>query len=176
MGAQAEGGDRRVRRVVSDTGPLLHLHEAKALDLMSLTGDVHIPIAVDAEMSQHEATWPIHRPTWVIIDTVLPPYTAEAEAWQQAGLLDVGEAQAIALTRQLSADWLLTDDAAARLLGQSLGLEVHGSLGIVLWSAATGHLTHAEAESILNRLANSSLWISARVLAEAKEALKKLLS
>ena len=53
------------------------------------------------------------------------------------GLAAYGEAQAIALARQFGPDWLLTDDASARLLAQSLGLEVHGSLGLVLWSAAT---------------------------------------
>jgi len=88
-----------------------------------------------------------------------PPYDAEAEAWQQAGLLDAGEAHAIALARQLNVDWLLTDDAAARLFGQSLGLEVHGSLGVVLWAAAVGHLTRAEAESALNRLAHDNSFL-----------------
>jgi predicted nucleic acid-binding protein len=89
-------------------------------------------------------------------------------------LLNVGEAEAISLARQLGADWLLTDDAAARLLAQSLGLEVHGSLGVVLWAAAEGHISYLEGEEILNRLAASSLWVSASVILEAKEALRKI--
>ena len=32
-----------MRLVVSDTGALLHLSEAGALDLLSLVGEVHIP-------------------------------------------------------------------------------------------------------------------------------------
>jgi len=55
-----------------------------------------------------------------------------------------------------------------------LGLEVHGSLGVVLWAAAVGQIQRAEAEAALERLAQSSLWISARVLAEAKAALDQL--
>ena len=102
------------------------------------------------------------------------PYDAEAAGWQQAGLLDAGEAEAVALARQLNAQWLWTDDAAARLFAQTLGLEVHGSLGIVLWAAALGHLNRADAEVALDRLAQSSLWISARVLAEARAALGQL--
>ncbi len=58
------------------------------------------------------------------------------------------------------------------IIENSVGLEVHGSLGIVLWAAATGHLSRTEAESALERLAQSSLWISARVLSEAKSALE----
>ncbi len=37
---------------------------------------------------------------------------------------------------QVQAEWLLTDDAAARQLGESLGLEVHGSIGLLLWAVA----------------------------------------
>jgi len=81
-----------------------------------------------------------------------------------------------ALARQGQADWFLTDDAAARLFAQVLGLEVHGSLGIVLWATAAGHLNQTAAEAALNRLARSSLWVSARVLAEARSALDQLLS
>jgi hypothetical protein len=36
------------------------------------------------------------------------------------------------------------------------------------------HLNHAEAEATLERLAQSSLWMSRRVLAEAKVALNQL--
>lgn len=48
------------------------------------------------------------------------------------------------------------------------------SLGIVLWVAAVGHLNRAAAEAVLNRLAQSLLWVSARVLAEARSALAQL--
>jgi len=34
----------------------------------------------------------------------------------------------------------LTDDAAARLFAATLGMEVHGSLGVVLWNVARRHL------------------------------------
>jgi len=47
-------------------------------------------------------------------------------------------------------------------------------LGIVLWAAARGHLSRAESAAVLDRLAHSSLWISARVLAEARAVLDRL--
>jgi predicted nucleic acid-binding protein len=80
----------------------------------------------------------------------------------------------MALARQIGADWFLTDDAAARLLASALGIEVHGSLGILLWAAAVGHLGRIEAEAALSRLAASSLWVSGRVLEEARSALRRL--
>ena len=157
-----------------DTGPLLHLGEAGVLDLLFPAGDVHIPIAVDMEMRSREAAWHVRRPSWLHVTHLDPGPALEARLWQQAGLLHYGEAQAIALARQLRAHWLLTDDAAARLLAQSWGLEVHGSLGLVLWAAAKRHLSRPEAEAALDRLAQSSLWVSPSVLLAAKAALEQL--
>lgn len=173
MGASAEESNR-VRLVVSDTGPMLHLSEAQALELLALTGEVHVPKAVHTEIAYHRRDW--QTPDWMTVDTLAPPYADEAIEWHQAGLLDIGEAEAIALARQLKADWLLTDDAAARLFARTVGVEVHGSLGIVLWAAAMKYLNRAEAEAALNHLARSSLWISARVMAEARAALDQLFS
>jgi len=163
-----------VRRLVSDTGPLLHLYEAACLNLLEHAGTIAVPQAVDSEMAQHVREWRTRKPSWITVTSVIAPYDAQAAAWQQSGLLEVGEAEAIALTRQLGAAWFLTDDATARVFAAALGLEVHGSLGIVLWAAARGHLSHAEAAATLDRLVHSSLWISARVLAEARAALDSL--
>ena len=40
-------------RAVSDTGPLLHLTEAQALDTLNLAGEVHTPPQVVSEMIHH---------------------------------------------------------------------------------------------------------------------------
>ena len=163
-----------MKRIVCDTGPLLHLREADVRDLLSRAGEVHIPSAVDLEMGSYEPAWHAHRPAWLHVTQLNSNAALEAHSWQQAGLLHYGEAQAIALARQLGSDWLLTDDAAARLLAESQGLEVHGSLGLVLWFAAMRHLTRPQAESALDRLARSSLWVSPSVLREAKSALEQM--
>jgi predicted nucleic acid-binding protein len=125
-------------------------------------------------MGNYEAAWHVHKPTWLQVTQLDSAPALEARAWQQAGLLHYGEAQAIALARQMRADWLLTDDAAARLLAQSLGLEVHGTLGLVLWAAAMCHLSRAQAESALDNLERSSLWVSPSVLLAAKAALEQM--
>lgn len=81
--------------------------------------------------------------------------------------------EAIVLTRSRAADWLLTDDAAARVVATLLGMEVHGSLGVVLWAVAQARISRHEG-AILDRLAGSSLWISPAILAEARRALDAL--
>lgn len=163
-----------MRLVVSNTGPLMHLSQAQSLDLLRLSGAVHIPPAVATETARHISDWTTTPPAWINVTSLQPAHANQALAWRQAGLLDWGEAEALALTRQLNADWFLTDDTAARVLAASLGIEVHGSLGIVLWAAAVGHLNRSEAEAALNGLAASTLWLSAQVLKEAKDALDQI--
>jgi predicted nucleic acid-binding protein len=116
------------------------------------------------------------KPAWLKVQSLNSTSLEASTTWQQAGLLDFGEAEAIALAQQINAEWFLTDDAASRLFAQSVGLEVHGSLGVVLWSAAIGHLGRSDAESTLNQLAASTLWISSRVMDEAHAALDDLFS
>lgn len=101
-------------------------------------------------------------------------WATEAADWSKAGLVDRGEAQAIALARQVNADLLLTDDAAARLLATTLGLRARGSLGIVLWLAGRRRISQPAAAQHLENLARSSLWVSPRVMAEARNALKQM--
>jgi predicted nucleic acid-binding protein len=55
-------------------------------------------------------------------------------------------------------------------------MEVHGSVGVVLWAAATRHIDAQQATSVLDRLAKSSLWITPAILAEARRALDALFS
>jgi len=99
----------------------------------------------------------------------------DAHGWTQAGLLDDGEAAAIASGQQTSADWLLMDDAAGRLFAQALGLEVHGSLGVLLWAAGKNFITPVEARACLDGLANSTLWVSPRILKDARTAFEELI-
>jgi predicted nucleic acid-binding protein len=135
---------------------------------------VRIPKAVNLELERLDAAWGTGRPTWVSLTELTEEYRREALAWQQAGLLGPGESEAIALARQVRAGWLLTDDAAVRLVARGLGLEAHGSLGVVLWAAAVGHIGRSDAEATLERLIQSSLWVSARVIGEARVALQQL--
>ena len=164
-----------MKRIVADTGPLLHLHEAGALHLLESIGSVHVPSLVLAELRHHAPIlWPGILPEWVTHIELESSARKSALAWQQAGLLHGGEAEALALAGDMQLDWFLTDDAAARLMAETIGIETHGSLGVVLWAAATSLIGRAEAETYLTGLENSSLWMSPRVRAEARLALERL--
>ncbi|MEW5872629.1 MAG: hypothetical protein AB1894_25435 [Chloroflexota bacterium] len=157
--------------IVSNTGPILHLQEAKCLDLLRLAGDIHTPKMVEAELTHLLPDFKL--PAWININLLEEPFQQLANSWMQAGLLDPGEAEALSLARQLNVKWFLTDDAAARLFASAMDIEVHGSLGIILWAAAVGYLTYVEAVEYLDNLISSSVWMSPRVIASAQDALTK---
>ena len=159
-----------MRDIVCDAGPIIHLYEADCLPLLSRTGNLFLPHRVHLEV-QSSIYIGKHWPEWLQVIKLAGNEQSEAKVWQAAGGLHDGEAEALVLARKKRADWFLTDDAATRLFVSLLGIEVHGSLGIVLWSAAKRHITRKETEEALHRLEQSSLWLSKKIYEEAREAL-----
>jgi len=166
-----------MKRLVADTGPILHLHEAGALHLLPLIGEVFVPPLVLAELRVHAPRlWASELPGWVRAMSLSSAASRQAVEWQRAELLHGGEAEALAIARENGCDWFLTDDAGARLMAESHGIEVRGSLGVVLWAAARKFIQRDDAEELLKGLEESSLWMSSRVRNEARAALLQLFS
>lgn len=159
-----------MRTIVCDAGPIIHLYEANCLQLLRQTGSLYIPQRVFNEVQnivQIEDPWP----EWLQVIRLSLDEQKEAGMWKEAGDLHAGEAEALVLARRNKADWFLTDDSATRLFVSLIGMEVHGSLGIILWNAAHRHLSRPETEKALNALESSSLWLSARIYEEARRSL-----
>jgi len=97
-----------MRLIVCDTGPILHLQEARLLGLLQKSGKVYIPRMVDIEMNELHPLWRKHRPEWITIEPLLPNETKEAESLFLSGLLGFGEAEAIILAKRLKPEWFLT--------------------------------------------------------------------
>jgi len=162
------------RIIVCDTGPVLHLTEAGAIHLLKLAGEVLIPPAVATEFRQHASKQKL--PAWIQTSRLDQSAKRQISEWLDKEIVNAGEAEAIALALQVKCDWLLTDDALARQFAESLGLETHGSIGLLLWAAAMGHVnSRQQAHHLLDRLIRSSLWISERVIEEARQAIEELL-
>jgi hypothetical protein len=152
----------------------LHLSEAGAIHLLQRAGEILIPPVVAFEFEANAQGW--RPPQWVKVTDLDKNSNQQAVGWVQAGHIDPGEAEAIGLALQINADWLLTDDAKARQFAETLDLEVHGSIGLLIWNAAVGNISErTQALSLLDHLAISSLWVSERVLQEAQKAIDVLL-
>jgi predicted nucleic acid-binding protein len=70
--------------------------------------------------------------------------------------LDAGEQAALALMLQHPEAILLTDDAAARLAAEQLGLRVHGTLGIEARAIRRGQRTPEEVLALLQAVPEQS--------------------
>lgn len=162
--------------VVSDTGPLLHLFQAGAADLLAHWGTIHVTPEVWRELHRHAPGFSAKGvPAWLRLCQLSSAAFQQAAQWVQARVLDAGEAEALAYAKEIQADIFLTDDTAARTLSESLGIQARGSLGVVLFAAASGHIGQTAAEMVLNDLeSRSTLWMSGKVRQMAREALAKL--
>ena len=161
--------------VIADTGPLIHLHEAQALDLLPMLGEVVVTSQVVLEWEKQSANLrPETLPTWLKVVAPSSAAATRCESWVQSGLLHSGEAESLAVALEIQPDWLLTDDTAAREFATTLNVETHGTLGVLLWACGQKLISEEQATEILDRLELSSLWLSRRVRAEARQALKQL--
>ncbi|GBC96420.1 hypothetical protein HRbin16_02224 [bacterium HR16] len=169
MGDDAEAV---ARVIVSNTGPLLHLGQVEAQYLLHLLGNVYVPHEVLEELVRlsPQRGWE----DLTVVD-IQPLFAKQAQQWIDAGYLDRGEAAAIALAKQIECEWFFTDDTRARVFARALGLEVHGTLGVVIACASLNLITVVHARQLVSRLYHeSSLWLSARVFEEAMRSLDRL--
>ncbi len=80
-----------MKQLVADAGPILHLHQAAALHLFPLIGEVTTPTAVLAEVRVHAPTlWATALPPWMKIGALSAAASQRAQGWLQAGLLHGG--------------------------------------------------------------------------------------
>lgn len=166
----------QVDQAVADTGPVLHLHEVSALYLLACFGKIHlVPIVVEELGKYISPEFSNTHPDWVCCPAVSESAATQMAIWVATGSLHAGEAQALAYAWDTGIHFFLTDDTAARLKAESLGIIARGSLGVILYSAALGVLEREEAERRLSALATSStLWLSPVVRSRAEITLAEI--
>jgi len=159
-----------MRTVVCDAGPVIHLQEACLLHLLKACGSLYVPALVHEEICANSISgfvWP----KWIEVIQLNNKDTQHANFLSRSSDLHGGESAAFVLSENLKANWFLTDDAAARVFAATLGMEVHGSLGVVLWNVAHRYIDRDQGLTALTALSNSSLWLSTRTLADARAAI-----
>lgn len=126
--------------VVVDTTPLNYLILVDSVQVLpDLFEQVHAPSAVIAELSHNRAPesvrlWAASPPEWL---TIQDPTTTDASL-----KLGSGETAAIALGRELKADWILIDERKGTREAQGRGLRAAGTLAIVEEAGARGLLDY----------------------------------
>ena len=135
--------------VVSDTTPVRALALCGRMDLLvQQFGSVVIPMAVNNELARlpHEGGRAIIQAAiadgWMKVDSSPP----SPLGIYLRGILDPGEAAAIDLACVGKANWLLMDEMAGRQAAARLGLNVTGSIGVLLRAKAEGSIVSLRQE------------------------------
>jgi predicted nucleic acid-binding protein len=159
--------------VICDAGPLIHMDELSALDLLVDFSAVFVPQAVWAEVVHHRPEALNNAGVRLLQVEVQVEADPAVDILLQTLSLGAGEQAAIRLTRKRPGTILLTDDAAARLAAEGLGLRVHGTLGILIRAVRRGQRTPQAVVELLESLpAQSSLHVRAEFLAGVIHQLK----
>ena len=130
--------------VVSDTSPISNLAIIGRLEVLRTRFEkIWIPTSVEAELvnlSHSAARAAIEdglREGWIVSRAILDSATIRL----LTASLDRGEAEAIALAIEMSADWILMDETDGRSSASRAGLQVTGVIGILLRAKQRGELS-----------------------------------
>lgn len=149
---------------VADTGPLIHLDEVDALQLLSVVDELLIPQTVYEELKTGTVPSALSTIEYELV---------EAEITERTADLDPGETAALAVASERSAV-LLTDDLAARDAAEDIDVEVHGSIGIIVLGYTRGKLTKSKAAELMRALqTETSLFITDAVVERGIALLEK---
>jgi predicted nucleic acid-binding protein len=151
--------------LVCDAGPLIHLDELGCLDLLRDFPDVLVPDAVWAEVRRHRPSALRRRTVKLRRVMAVPDAAPELLPLAHTFLLAVGELEALRLMQQFPDAILLTDDAAARLVAERLGYEVHGTIGVIVRAFRRRQRTKRQVLNLLRSVPQrSTLFLQSRLL------------
>lgn len=143
---------------VSDASPLIAFYQIGQLDaLRALFERLIVPPAVVWEVAPSVGALP----TWVHVrDVPRPP--------DLVSHLHVGERETISLAVYLQADFVVMDDRPGRRAAQSLGLDLIGSLGLLVRAQRRGLIRTVR--PMMDQLVASGLYASEQLYREILEA------
>lgn len=159
-----------VSRVVSNTGPLIHLAEIDLTKALNLFKEVYITSEVKNELIRNK----IHVPKKIKLVNLKPQFKDVAEILVNKFSLDLGEAQSIALALQEKVNYFLTDDLDARMVANAHSLEAHGTVGIILRALRENMINKGVAIKKINELYTiSSLFITKDLINQVIKAINE---
>jgi predicted nucleic acid-binding protein len=152
-------------RVVVDAGPLIALSAVGHLELLhQVYGRVVVPQAVLAEIDVpgYDRT-AVLGADWlerVALTAAPPPWILSK--------LDAGETSVIMTALEQSIRLVLIDERKGRRVARAAGLQVAGTVGVLLRAKRLGHL--AAVRPALQQLKSSGLWLSDELIERAATA------
>ena len=127
--------------VICNTSPIQYLHQLDLLHILrALTGGVIVPLAVVDELGEGRALG-VNLPDLSTLGWVTVRRPVSEVAVPLVTNLGAGEAEALMLALELREAVVVLDDALARRVAETLGLNVTGTLGLLLDAKRAGLIT-----------------------------------
>ncbi len=149
-------------KIVLNTSTIIFLSKVNSLKLLAdCIDDIYAPKAVIQEL--HEYTLP----AFIKVRTL----SATGEAYVQGALgrLHQGELEAIVLAQEIAVDYVVRDDLLARRKAQRVGLDVIGTLGLLLFLEKRSVLDAEQAWQKIQQLTEQhSMYLSPQLLQQIK--------
>ena len=147
------------KTIISDTSCLIVLSSINELELLQKTyGQILTTLEVAAEFGE-----PL--PDWIEIKSPLDKLRQQSLEIQ----IDKGEASAIALALEIPESILILDDNKARGIAKKLGLEITGTIGVIIKAKLKGVIPSIK--PILIKIRNTDFRLSDDIEQQAfKEA------
>lgn len=145
-------------RAISNTSPLLYLYRGGALEWLPLLfSEIWVPNTVLQELREgRRRGYDVPNPSDYAWFEIVEPRAVPSE-WLTLDL-GAGELAAMALALENPDRIVLLDDALARRIAQAAGLQVWGTLKVLLEAKAQGMIESIE--PLIERLQVAGMWIS----------------
>jgi uncharacterized protein len=153
-----------MRKIISNTTPLISLLKINKLNLLQdLYGKIVIPNAVFYELEKGKLKnyyKDLTKLDWINIQGI-----SNKDSITYFFDLDNGEAEVLILAHELNADLVIIDELAGRRYAKKLGLEITGTIGILL--RAKEKKLISSVKDALNELIEKGSWINKELLNKA---------
>jgi predicted nucleic acid-binding protein len=150
-----------MRAIISDSSCLISLFNAGELELlMKVFGEITITPVIAEEFG-------LPLPDWIV---VVPNKVPIPSSFQGIDL-DLGEASAISLARELGGAMLIVDDLKARRVAELFSIDFMGTLGVAVEAKKRGLISSIRPliEKLRDAGLHFSLDVEQRALANANE-------
>ncbi len=152
--------------VISNATPLIYLAKSGSLKLLKklfdsilIPKEVYEEVVVKGKEEGFSDALVVEEQIekgWISIEDL----GSDEKLVEHATELDKGETAVIKLAREKDGPLLLIDDAAARQIAKSFGLEVKGTLYVILRAYKEGYLTKDQSRDILDEIISVGFRIS----------------
>ena len=167
----------KIDKAISNSGPLIHLAQINAFEILNTIKNILIPDEVFREVCSFPLPGAKHvRESKIIKVKQLTPKSKDlAKIISERYSLGLGEAESVSLAIQEKIKLFLTDDLEARFVAKRLGLKPHGTIGLVLRSYKTGFIKKEKAIKIIEDIhKKSSLFLTSDLVNYIIKKIKKI--